>query len=64
MLPTFDFLVKIDEIYVTSRHFGEMPGTLLAKMIRHATMGDMRQNFDSGSGALDIGAFIQCIDGR
>ena len=31
MLPTFDFLVKIDEIYVTSQHFGEMSGTLPTK---------------------------------
>ena len=31
MSPTFDFLVKIDEIYVTSRHFGEMSGTLTTK---------------------------------
>ena len=31
MLPTFDFLVKIDEIYVTLRHFREMSGTLPTK---------------------------------
>ena len=31
MLPTFDFLVKIDEIHVTSRHFGKMWGTLPTK---------------------------------
>ena len=31
MSPTFDFLVKIDKIYVTSRHFREILGTLPAK---------------------------------
>ena len=32
MSPTFDFLVKIDKIYVTSRHLGEMLGTLPTKI--------------------------------
>ena len=34
MLPTFDFLVKIDKIYVTFQHFGEMSGTLTTKQMR------------------------------
>ena len=33
MSPTFEFLVKIDEIYVTSRHFREMSGTLQTKYL-------------------------------
>ena len=33
MSPTSDFLVKIDEIYLTSRHFGEMSGTLTTKKV-------------------------------
>ena len=27
--------MKIDEIYISSRHFGEMPGTLPAKVSMH-----------------------------
>ena len=31
MLPTFDFLVEIDKIYVTSQHFGKFSGTVPTK---------------------------------
>ena len=34
MSPTFDFLVKIDKIYVTSHYFREMLGTLPTKFDR------------------------------
>ena len=37
MSPKFDFLVKIDEIYVTSRNFGEMSGTLPTKVFRFSS---------------------------
>ena len=32
MSPAFDFFVKIDETYVTSRNFREMSGTLPTKI--------------------------------
>ena len=38
MLPTFEFLVKIDEIYVTSQHFGEMSETSLTKLLSRGSL--------------------------